>query len=143
VRAADAHGVRLPATSRELKMSTLTRSGCAVVAALIGLVGCARPHYHPIPAGTYKSSVGDESVSVSGSGLEFHVRSYDHDWIVLEGPYDYTVKEDGKLVADIFTSGGHVNVYACREWYWNGREIIQVGCKNGEIRRFEPQDVSQ
>lgn len=114
-----------------------------MVVALVTLVGCAHSHYRPIPAGTYKSIAGDESISVSASGLEFHVRSYGHDWIVVEGPYDYTVKEHGELVADIFTSGGHVNVYACREWYWDDKEIIQVGCKTSEIRRFELQDAPQ
>ena len=119
----------------------MTRSGWVVVAAFIGLLGCA--HYRPIPAGTYKNSVGDESVSVSASGLEFHVRRPYDDRMVLEGPYDYSVREDGNLEADISTSGGRVNVYGRGKWYWNGSDIIQVGRENGEITRFEPQDVSQ
>lgn len=118
------------------------KSCCTTIPLFLMLTGCAQ-HYRPIPAGTYRSTYGDESVSVGDSGLLFHVRSYGHDYFVLEGPYDYTVERDGELFADIPTSGGHVNVYACRRWYWDGNEILQVSCKNGETKRFEAEHASQ
>jgi len=88
------------------------------------------------------SASGDESISVRKSDLRFHVRvdGVHGSVLVFEGPYDYTVEENGEVIADIPTSGGQVNVYKCREWYWDGEAIIQANtCRGGEKVKFTRQ----
>jgi hypothetical protein len=110
---------------------------------LFALAGCV-PHYRPIPVGTYVCASGDKSISVGKSDLRFHIRTNGgHGNMVFEGPYDYTVEENGKIVADIQTSGGHVNVYKCRDWYWDGEAIVWANrCAGGEKVRFTRQRPS-
>lgn len=120
-------------------MSKTVMLGSMTVPLLFTLGGCV-PDYRPIPVGTYVSASGDESVSVGESDLRFHIRINGmHANIVFEGPHNYTVEDNGKIVADIRTSGGHVNVYKCRDWYWDGEAIIRANCKSGETVRFTRQ----
>jgi len=102
-----------------------------ITAALTAVAACV-PDYRPIPVGTYFNSAGEEEVVVGESDLQFYIRTYDaYGRLMSGGPYTYTVDRNGRIVADIRTTGEWTHVYQCSDWYWNGDAIIRVNCRDG------------
>ncbi len=99
-------------------------------------VGCAEDK-HPIIQGTYLSPSGDESVSVSGTEIHFHIRGggLRRDRILDHTYPQYSVWNDGSINPSPMTSddaGGGIGWF---EWIWDGEKILQKNPRTSDPAR--------